>query len=348
MIDIKVGIIFGGKSNEHEVSIVSATSVLKNINKDKYKVYPIYLDKENNFYEFKDGIKEVYKLGEYPKKLKKIKNIVSYLKKLDKVMPLIHGTYGEDGSIQGFLELINVSYVGCKVLSSAICMDKFYTKYLLRNIGINVSKDLLIKLIDNEYYYLNQNYNIDKVNISDIDNLIKTKLKYPVFIKPCNSGSSVGVIKVKDVLGLETALKEAFAIDKKVLIEEFIKGKELECAILKGKAMNVGEVKANGAFYSYESKYEDAKSYTIIPAKTDDDIKNQIMRISEKAFDVINGACLARVDFFVEDTTNKIILNEINTMPGWTEISMYPKLVMSAGIGFEELIDILFDNRENG
>ena len=338
---MKIGIIFGGNSNEHEVSIVSATSILKNVNKDKYDIYPIYLDKENKFYEVKDKIDRVYEIGEYPKNLVLISDVVSYLKKLDKVMPIIHGAFGEDGSIQGFLELIGVPYVGCGVLSSAVCMDKVYTKRLLKKAAINVTADLLIKLIDNEYYYIEEDYDIKKVSISDIDNLINSKLKYPVFVKPCNSGSSVGVTKVMNTSELDNALKEAFLVDNKVLIEECVFGRELECAILKGKSTNVGEIKANGVFYSYDSKYKDAKSYTVIPALIDKSIIKEIMNTSERAFQVVDGNDLARVDFFVEDKTNKVILNEINTMPGWTEISMYPKLVMSTGISYEELIDIL-------
>ncbi len=338
---MKVGIIFGGKSNEHEVSIVSATSVLKNINREKYDIYPIYLDKENRFYEVKDVINSVYKIGEYPKNIVEISDIVSYLKKMDKVMPMIHGAYGEDGSIQGFLELIGVPYVGCGVLSSAICMDKVYTKRLLKKASINVATDLLIKLIGTEYYYIEDDYSIRKVDISDIDSLINYKLKYPIFVKPCNSGSSVGVTKVMNVNELENALKVAFLVDTKVLIEECVFGREVECAILKGKATTVGEVKANGVFYSYDSKYKDSKSYTVIPAELDKDIIKQIINISERAFRVVDGNDLARIDFFIEDKTDKIILNEINTMPGWTEISMYPKLVMSTGISYEELIDIL-------
>ena len=339
---MKVGILFGGKSNEHEVSIVSATSIIKNINKEKYDVYPIYLDKNNDFYEVNDEITDIYKLGEYPKSINIIDNVIDYLKKLDKVMPIIHGAYGEDGSIQGFLELIGIPYVGCNTLSSAICMDKAITKRLLKSAGINVSKDILLKEIDNKYY-LDIDGKINKVNVNDINNLIKKELQYPVFIKPCNSGSSVGITKVSDNSCLDTALKEAFEVDKKVLIEECIQGKELECAILKGKAINVGEIKASGVFYSYESKYEDDKSYTIIPAKIDEDIKKDIMQISEKAFLLVDAKDLARIDFFLEEKTNRIILNEINTMPGWTEISMYPKLVMTNDISYEQLIDILLD-----
>lgn len=338
---MKVGILFGGNSNEHEVSIVSATSVIKNINKDKYKVYPIYLDKDNNFYEVKGNIIEIFKLGEYPKSIKSISNITKYLKKLDIVMPVMHGAYGEDGSIQGFLRMLDIPFVGCDVLASSVCMDKFYTKYLLKNAGINVTKDILIKIIDNKYFYQDNNFDVSLVDLDGIDTLIEKELKYPVFVKPCNSGSSVGVTKVDNKSNLLSALKEAFKVDNKVLIEECIFGRELECAILNGKATNVGEVKANGSFYTYESKYEDKKSYTVIPAELDKEIKNRIMYLSEKAFNVIDGHNLARIDFFLEDKTNKIILNEINTMPGWTEISMYPKLVESTGISYEELLDIL-------
>ncbi len=338
---MRIGIIFGGNSNEHEVSIVSATSVIKNINKEKYEIYPIYLDKENKFYEVKDEIKEIYEIGRYPKNLIEISNIIEYLQKLDKILPILHGAYGEDGKIQGFLDLIGIPYIGCNVLTSSICMDKSFTKRLLKEANINVTKDILLKKENNKYYYLDSDYNIKEVTIEEINNLITKKLNYPIFIKPCNSGSSVGTNKVDNYKYLEKALNEAFKVDNKILIEECIIGKELECAILNGKATNVGEVKANGEFYTYDSKYKDSKSYTVIPAEIDENIKQEIMNISERAFRVIDGKDLSRIDFFLEDKTNKIILNEINTMPGWTEISMYPKLVMSTGITYEELIEEL-------
>ena len=341
---MKLAVLFGTSSFESDVSVVSASSIIKNLD-NKYSITPIYIDKNNDWYLVKDKIKSIYSLGELPTKLKKINNLPKLLKEFDLVLPIIHGNYGEDGAIQGFLRMLDVPFIGCDILSSSVCYDKFYTKYILRNGGINVTPDITIKMIDNKYLYLDDSYNYVETNIEDIDKLIIEKLSYPVFIKPCKCGSSIGVTKIDNKDTLNSSLKVAFKYDNKVLIEKEIIGRELECAVLKGKSMEVGEVLAHGDFYTFDSKYTDKESKTVIPADIVENIKKEIMATSEKAFSLVDGKDLARIDFFLETDTNKIILNEINTMPGWTEISMYPKLVEAVGITYQELIEILINKK---
>ena len=340
---MKIGIIFGTSSYEADVSVVSASSIIKNIDKNKYKIVPIYIDKDNIWFKVNDSINHTLDLGEIPKHKRKIYNIPKYLKKLDLVLPIIHGNYGEDGSIQGFLKMLDVPFIGCDILSSSICYDKFYTKYILKNAGISVTPDITLKSINDKYFYLDDSYKYIEIDIETIDKLIQEKLSYPVFIKPCRCGSSIGVTKVLGKDTLSATLKEAFKYDNKVLVEKEIKGRELECAVLKGKAMEVGEVLAHGDFYTYDSKYNDYQSKTIIPAVLDNEIKEDIMKTSEIIFSLLDCTDLARIDFFLVD--NKIILNEINTMPGWTNISMYPQLVEAAGISYQELIEILINKK---
>lgn len=338
---MKLGVLFGGASNEHIVSISSACSIINNLDKDKYKIYPIYISKDNNWYTVLEDMPN-NSFGYIPKSKKKIRNVFKYLKQLDCIIPVFHGKYGEDGTIQGLLEMFNIPYVGCKVLSSSICIDKAYTKYVLKSAHIPVVADILIKYIDNKFYYV-EDFNYKEINIIEIDKLIKEKLNYPVFIKPSRLGSSVGVKKVNEFNELIDALYEAKELDEKILIEKNIVGQELECAILNGIPSVVGEIKAADGFYSYDAKYNNKESITIIPAEIDSNIMEQIKDLASKAFKVVNGSGLARIDFFLEKDTNKIYINEINTFPGFTEISMYPKLIEYGGISFSNLLDTLIN-----
>lgn len=333
---MKLGVLFGGNSYEHDISIRSAKSVLENLNQDKYEVIPIYLDRKNNWFVVKGNWqdKKCY--------LKKIKNVVKFLQKLDVVFPVMHGKYGEDGSIQGFLELVNVSYVGCDILASAVSMNKKTTKNMVSPV-CNVAKDILIRYENNRYVFYDNEMKQKQVNINKIDKLIIDNLCYPVFVKPTSLGSSVGISKVLKKEELKKALDVAFEIDNEVIIEECIKGRELECAIFNGDALMVGEVMTAEDFYSYSAKYENKESYTIIPAKLNKDINDNILDIASRVFKTIKGTGLARIDFFLENETNKIYLNEINTMPGFTDISMYPKLVEESGISYSKLLDELIN-----
>lgn len=335
---MKLGVIFGSSSTEHEVSVVSGYNVINNLDKKKYEVIPIYLDKNNNWYTCENF--QIEKFGELPKKTKPVKNVFEFLKKLDCVFPVMHGKMGEDGSIQGFLEVLGIPYVGCNILASSVCMNKIYTKAILKKVS-DVSPDITIIKENKDLYYYDDLKLVKKVNIKDIDKLINEKLNYPVFIKPSRFGSSVGVTKVKNGKSLKKALFEALKYDSEVLIEKEIKGRELECAVLCGKSLEVGEVLSAEEFYDYDAKYQNEESKTVIPANIPKEIKNNIKDIAQLSFRATNCKGLARVDFFLENKTNKIIINEINTMPGFTDISMYPKLAEAAGISYKKLLDIL-------
>lgn len=334
---IKLGVIYGGKSTENEVSVKSAKSILENINKDKYDIYPIYIDKNGEWFETKEDNKT------------KIENIIEYIKKLDKVFPVLHGLYGEDGTIQGMFELFNMKYVGCKVLASSVGMDKVYTKLIFEKARINQTKYIYVKIDTNgNFIYVDEELNEKNMYIEDIASLAEKKLKYPMFVKPSNSGSSVGVNKAENKEQLIKNIETAAKFDKKVLIEEGIIGKEVECAVLESKdgkieVTNPGEIIPAGDYYSFDSKYNDKESKTLNNARITDEQKEEIKNLALKAFKAIDGSGLSRVDFFVEDGTEKIYINEINTMPGFTKISMYPKLFEEYGYKYSELLDKLIN-----
>lgn len=219
---MKLAIVFGGKSTEHEVSVVSGTSVLKNLDKEKYEVLPIYISKEGEWYRYTKEIKEIdiLNIGEEPKELEKIENIIEILKKQDKIFPVLHGLYGEDGTIQGLFELIGKPYVGCKVLASSIAMDKVYTKIILNKAKIPQVKSEYIRKYENNYIYIDKEFEEKICGIDEICNIVEQKQNYPMFVKPSNSGSSVGVRKAENKEELKKAIEYASAFDKKILVEE--------------------------------------------------------------------------------------------------------------------------------
>lgn len=344
----KVAVLFGGKSTEHDISIVSGTSVISNMNKNKYEIYPIYIDRSGNYYKYTKKIDDIkiLRIGDIITELEEIENIIDYLKKVDVVFPVLHGKNGEDGTIQGMLELIGIPYVGCKVLSSSLCMDKVYTKVIFDKAGIEQAKSMYIKKYYDKYIYVHNNFNELILTSEELISKVKDYLNFPVFIKPSNSGSSVGVNKSFNELDFIEYLEYAFKYDSKVLVEEAINGREVECAVLGNEDLivsNVGEVLAAGEFYSFDSKYNNSKSITVIPANLDEYIIENIKELAKKAYKACDCACLSRIDFFVEHNTNRIILNEINTLPGFTEISMYPKLMEDVGLSYSELIDKLIE-----
>ena len=340
---MKLGVIFGSKSTEHDVSVVSASYIIKNLNKKKYDIYPIYIDKNNDWYEVLDTPK-IYKIGEVPGDIKAINNVLKYLKGMDVIIPAMHGLYGEDGAIQGFLKIVGVPCVGCNILASSVCMDKVYTKILLKNAGINVTPDLYIRYENNKFYYVNQNFDLVDVTVLDIDKLILKNLSYPVYVKPSNSGSSVGISKASNKDELNVALYEAKKYDEKILIEKAIDAREIECAVLNDLVSIPGEVLSATEFYSYDSKYKNSKSKTVIPVLISDDMIQDIQDVAKRAFRAVDAKGMARIDFFIDKKTNEIYLNEINTIPGFTEISMYPKLIENMGISYTELLDKLIDS----
>ena len=344
----KVGVIFGGISTEHDVSIVSGTSVIKNLDKNKYDITPIYISKEGEWYKYNVPIKEieVLKVGDKLENLVKIENIFDTLKKLDVVFPVLHGLGGEDGTIQGLLQILKVPYVGCGVLASSIGMDKAYTKVIFEKANIKQAKYEYIRKIKNEYIYVDKEFNERICTLDELCEIIVNSLKFPMFIKPSNSGSSVGINKAKNLEELKEYIEYASSFDNKILIEEGLIGREVECAVLGDNEVIsscVGEILPAEDFYTFDAKYNNSESVAVIPADISKEISNDIRDLAIKAFKAIDGKGLSRVDFFVEKSTNEIYINEINTMPGFTEISMYPKLFEQVGIRYSELLDKLIN-----
>lgn len=340
----KIGVVFGGMSTENDVSVKSAQGILKKLDKTKYEVHCIYIDKNGNWYKYVGNI-EWQEIN--LKYIQKINNVLEYLKQLDVIFPVLHGSYGEDGTIQGLLEIIKIPYIGCKVLAASIGMDKAYTKIIFEKAGLKQTKYKYIKKQGDIYLYVDEYLREEKMELENICEKIVNGLKFPMFVKPSNSGSSVGVYKVKRISELEQAIKEAGKYDNKILVEEGIDGKEVECAILQDneiKASCVGEVISAEEFYSYDAKYIMKESKTLIPARITKEQEKEIQNQAQRAFNAIDGKGLSRVDFFIENVTGEIYINEINTLPGFTQISMYPQLWDKSGIEYSKLLDILVEN----
>ncbi|HJT55971.1 MAG TPA: D-alanine--D-alanine ligase family protein [Ktedonobacteraceae bacterium] len=352
---IRIGLIFGGRSGEHEVSLASAASVMASLDKDKYEVVPIGITKEGSWL-----------LGTEPRQLTTAEQNTSEetapeqttavtltgdprLRRLipvqsgeelgnrgalDVIFPVLHGTYGEDGALQGLLEMANVPYVGCGVLGSALGMDKEKMKMIFRSIGLPTPDHLVCRRHEWE--------RAPEV----ILNAIEESLGYPCFVKPVNLGSSVGVGKAHDRQELEHAINAAAEYDRKIIVERGIDCREVECAVLGNDAPIVsviGEVISSNEFYDYRAKYIDGKSQILIPADIPQEIAEEVRRQAVQAFLALDLNGLARVDFFIEKGTNRVYINEVNTLPGFTEISMYPKLWEASGLPYPELLDRLIE-----
>lgn len=348
MSKTKLAVIFGGISTEHEVSVVSGTSVIQNLNKEKYEILPIFIAKDGTWYSYTKPIDEikVVPIGTKLQELKPIDNIVEYLQQVEVAFPVLHGLGGEDGSIQGFFKMLNLPYVGCGILASSVGMDKVYTKIIFEKAGIPQTKYVYLKATKNEYTYVAKDFSEEKMEMAQILQKVNRELSYPMFVKPSNSGSSVGVKKANNEQELKEAILYASQYDTKILIEQGIIGREIECAVLGNEEVissPVGEVVSAEEFYTFDGKYNNQESKTIIPADIDKEISNQIRDFAIKAFKAIDGKGLSRVDFFVEHKTNQIYINEINTLPGFTTISMYPKLFEQIEICYSELLDKLIE-----
>lgn len=335
-----VAVIFGGQSSEHEVSRRSAESVLRNINRMKYDVLMIGITKDGRWLRY-NGALEGIGSGEWQAEAEAnagddVLNLFDnrFSKKLDVIFPVLHGCNGEDGTIQGVFELAGIPYVGSGVLGSAVGMDKAYSKIIFEKEGIPQGKYLVFSR---------------KQIKREIDSIIKEvedNLEYPCFVKPSNAGSSVGVNKACSREELIRALEIASIHDKRVLIEEFIDGREIECAVLgndNAEASVLGEIIPGNDFYDYNAKYIDNNSQTQIPANLPEETAEKIREYAVKAFKALDCAGLSRVDFFVHRKTGDIYINEINTLPGFTSISMYPKLWEASGISYVELIEKLIE-----
>jgi len=310
MKKIRVGLISGGRSGEHEVSLRSAESILKAIDRSKYDVIPITISHEGRW--------EPFTISPDPLAQRQI----------DVVFPILHGTYGEDGTVQGLFELANIPYVGAGVLGSAAGMDKDVMKRLFRDAGLPI--------VD---YWVLPKRDVDSFLRADIQSL-----SYPVFVKPANLGSSVGITKVHAAEELPAALATAAEYDRKIVVEKGVDAREIELSVLGNNdpiASLPGEIIPSREFYDYKAKYVDENSRLLIPAPLEAIQTNDAQRLAIAAFKVLECSGMARVDLFLERSTGKFYVNEINTLPGFTSISMYPKLWDTSGIPYPELIDRL-------
>jgi len=332
----RLAIIFGGKSTEHKVSRTSATSVLKNIIAEKYDISIIGITQEGVWYEYK-GNYDLIETGEWERDTQNlIPNGQNKLfnKEIDVAFPVMHGLFGEDGTIQGMLKLFGIPCVAPGVMSSAICMDKVYTKYILERFHIKQAEYVVVNA--HEYKESKEPF-IDQ---------IEKKLNYPAFVKPSNSGSSVGITKAHDREELVAGLENAMKYDRKILVEKTINAREVEVAVLGNdypEAAVPGEIMPSKEFYDYEAKYIDPESRLIIPAAYSEEKLEEIRTLAVSIYRILDCAGMSRVDFLVDKDTDEVYLNEVNTIPGFTKISMYPKLWQASGKPFPELIDDLID-----
>lgn len=346
---IRVGILFGGKSAEHEISLLSAKSIIEAIDKEKYEVILIGIHKTGEWFLY-ENLQQCLIHPNDAKliRLKESKERVTLINKnseallislsgraielsLDVVFPILHGTYGEDGTIQGLLKLMNLPFVGAGVLGSAIGMDKEVMKRLLKEAGIITARFLTFR-----------SHEADNISFEEIERVVGL----PFFVKPANLGSSVGISKVKSKREFKEKIEYAFRYDHKILIEEYISGREIECSVLGNEASIAslpGELIVQHEFYSYEAKYLDENGARIsIPAElAANDIK-AIQALAIKAYQALYGEGMARVDLFLQEN-GRLVLNEINTIPGFTNISMYPKMWAASGLAYVELIDRLIE-----
>ena len=346
MKKLNVGILFGGRSAEHEVSLQSAKNIIETINKDKYEIILIGIDKQGKWYlnrtshfllhaddpkmiSMKHGTQNLALVpGASSEKILSVDGD-SAIENLDVIFPVLHGPYGEDGTVQGLLKLADIPFVGAGVLGSAVSMDKDVMKRLLDQAGIPQAKFMSF-----------HRYEKTKINFDEIE----SGTGIPCFVKPANLGSSVGISKVHNRNELQPALDAAFEYDDKIIIEEYIKGREIECAVLGNEdpvASVPGEVIPTHEFYSYEAKYldEDGANFRI-PAALTAEIAKKVQELAVKSFKILSCAGMARADFFLQGE-NKLFVNELNTIPGFTKISMYPKLWEASGISYADLIDRL-------
>ena len=333
MKKIKLLVLFGGQSTEHEVSCLSAYSVLKNIDTTLFAVEICGISKSGDWLYIENTEENLPKIknGSCFEKVKRGSGIAPALEAIERaevVFPVMHGIMAEDGTIQGLLTVLGKPFVGPGVLASALCMDKAYTKIVLEAAGVPVARGICVNSSEPEDFV----ETAEKVN-----NIIG----YPCFVKPSNSGSSVGAFKVNYPRELEEKVRKAWEYDNKVLIEEYIKGKEVECAVLgcdKPRASTPGEILSTAEFYDYDDKYINGTSSTKIPADIPEAAAERIKELAVKAFKATDCTCLARVDFFYVPESGRIVLNEINTIPGFTDISMYGKMLAYDGLPYGKLI----------
>ena len=338
MTKLRVGVIYGGRSGEHEVSIASAASIFKHIDRTKYEPLPIRIEKDGRWVltgKAPTAISAADVLKEMDREaLQAVEPTAAVSPSaVDVVFPVLHGPYGEDGTVQGMLELANVPYVGCGVLASAAGMDKAVMKVLFAGRGLRVGPYLVV---------MRREWDADPHAVSD---RVERELRYPVFVKPANLGSSVGISKAKSGAELIDAMTIALQFDRKIVIEAAIpSAREIECAVLgndQPEASVPGEVLPSREFYDYEAKYLDQDSKTVIPAALTKAQTAEIQRMAIEAFRAVDCSGLARVDFLMARDSGEVVVNEVNTLPGFTTISMYPKMWDASGLAYPALIDRL-------
>lgn len=342
MDKIKVGLLFGGRSGEHEVSINSARSILQAFNYpenlDKYAVIPFYIDK-NGCWHSAATARQILTSGQPLAIESDIKvNIWQFPPEVSEIevwFPILHGPNGEDGTLQGLLTLMRVAFVGSGVLGSCLGMDKIAMKTAFAAAGLPQVK---YKAITRSQVWSNA------CVFPQLCDQIAEEIGYPCFIKPANLGSSVGISKARNRQELEAALDSAASYDRRIVVEAGVTAREIECAVLGNdnpQASLVGEITFDSDFYDYETKYTDGRSSMVIPANIPDKIANQVREMAVEAFKAVDAAGLSRVDFFYVEKTGEVFLNEINTLPGFTNFSMYPQLWKATGLEFDKLVDKL-------
>ena len=349
MKKLNVCILFGGMSPEHEVSLRSAESVLNTIDKEKYNVYPVGITKDGDWIWFKGTDYAMLPAGvwaEYPENRRcaispiRGQGLLCFegdcvvREHIDVVFPVMHGENCEDGAMQGLLKLAGIPYVGPHVSASAVAMDKTLTKLVMDNAGIPQAAWQLVRGGELKH------------RLDSIVESLESRFTYPMFVKPAGTGSSVGVSKAADREGLVKALEFAAKYDDKILVEEFIRGREVEVAVMGNDnpvASICGEIDSGAEFYDYEAKYVTDTSTSYVPARISEEAQEQVRELAVKGYKAIGCQGLSRVDFFVCYDDERIVFNEINTLPGFTSISMYPKLFAASGIPYQQLIDQLLE-----
>ena len=347
MKKLNVCVLFGGMSPEHAVSLRSAESVLNNLDSEKYDIFPVGITKEGKWFLF--GGKDYGMLpgGAWETCAENCPVAISPVRgegllcfadeglrrvKLDVVFPVLHGENGEDGAMQGLLQIAGIPYVGPHVSASAVAMDKTLTKLVVDQLGATQAAWQLVRRSDLRH------------NAQQILEQLENRFVYPMFVKPAGTGSSVGVSKASDRAALVSALYAAAAFDEKVLVEEFIRGREVEVAVMGNDspvASICGEIDSGADFYDYDAKYITDTSVAYIPARIDEEVAERVRDAAVKIYSAIGCQGLSRVDFFVTYDDNRVVFNEINTLPGFTSISMYPKLFEASGIPYGQLLDAL-------
>ncbi|MEZ5365843.1 MAG: D-alanine--D-alanine ligase family protein [Bryobacterales bacterium] len=335
MAKLRIAVLFGGRSGEHEVSIRSAASVIRALDRGRYAVTPVAINKQGRWLGPADSVKLLPAEAQAELSTETAVTVSrepEATSGVDVVIPILHGTFGEDGTVQGLLELADVAYVGAGVLGSACGMDKDVMKRLFRERGLPTVEHIAVLRRDVEQ---RPNW---------IREQTEAHFRYPVFVKPANLGSSVGVSRADDAEGLRRALEEAALYDRKLVIERGVEGREIEVAVLGNdspEASVAGEIIPTAGFYDYEAKYVNDSAKLAIPAELSEAQAAEVRRLAVAGFQAVECRGLARVDFFLESETGRFLLNEVNTMPGFTSISMYPKLWQASGVPYAELLDRL-------